>query len=122
MPNHFIKFPPEARPGGICYFMTDNNQEETGKTWMKGKTEYTNCPHCNSKLFPWMPPVDSSWGENLQYVCFDDDCEYYTRGWNHMWENYKAKSSYRFRYDPTTGETGPLPVWSENAHKDRITL
>ncbi|MBT8377834.1 MAG: ogr/Delta-like zinc finger family protein [Ignavibacteria bacterium] len=89
---------------------------------MTNKKEIQDCPHCKSELLPWMPPTATSWGENLQFVCFNDECSYYVRGWKHMWDQYNVKSSYRHRFDPLTGETGPLPVWSESALKDRITL
>lgn len=89
---------------------------------MSNTEEIHKCAHCGAKLLPWMPPAESSWGENLQYVCFNDDCEYFKNGWDHMWNNYSVKTSYRYRFNPVNGETGPLPVWSENALKDRITL
>ena len=89
---------------------------------MANKKEIPECHHCKSEMLPWMPPAESSWGENLQFVCFNDECSYYVRGWKHMWDQYNVKSSYRHRFDPDTGESGPLPVWSESALKDRITL
>ena len=37
-----------------------------------------------------------------------------------MNDRFNVKASYRYRYDPETGETGPLPVWSKDALRSSI--
>jgi hypothetical protein len=37
-----------------------------------------------------------------------------------MRQKFNVNASYRHRLDPTTGETGPLPVWSEDALRSGI--
>lgn len=37
-----------------------------------------------------------------------------------MEDVYGVKVSYRYRIDPTTGQSSPLAVWSKDALKDRI--
>ena len=78
------------------------------------------CPHCGGKLSKWLNPDDSSWGLGYQLVCFNDDCEYFVRGWKHMQENYAVTASYRYRFNPENGESGPLPVWSKKAGRGNI--
>lgn len=80
----------------------------------------TICPHCGSKMLKWEVPPDSTWTNEYHWVCFNDDCEYYQRGWKWMSEKYEQHASYRHYYNPETGKTGPLPVWSATALRSGI--
>ena len=78
------------------------------------------CPHCGKNLRKWKTPPLSTWSSSYHWVCFNDECPYFVRGWDWMMESQKVKASYRYRQDPETGSAGPLPVWSYDAHKGEI--
>ncbi|MBZ4659791.1 MAG: hypothetical protein JG766_1714, partial [Desulfacinum sp.] len=44
----------------------------------------TICPHCGSRMKKWRTPDFSTWSAEFFFVCFNDDCPYFTRGWNQM--------------------------------------
>lgn len=70
------------------------------------------CPHCGKAMKKWASPVESNWGGAIRYVCFEDDCPYYVRGWDWMMQKYGVRSSYRHSLNPENGFAGPLPVCS----------
>ena len=79
-----------------------------------------NCPHCGQKLSKWGTPELTNWESKYHLVCFNDDCSYYVKGWEWMRNKFKVNASYRYKFDPANGESGPLPVWSQEALKDGI--
>jgi hypothetical protein len=82
--------------------------------------EIPKCRHCGVEMKKWRTPQLSTWSGQFQWVCFNDECPYYVRGWDHMLKTQNVKASYRHKLDPETGATGPLPCWSAGAHKDQI--
>ena len=78
------------------------------------------CPHCKMPMKRWATPQQGTWSGDFQFVCFNDDCPYFVSGWKWMESHYNVTASYRWRVDPTTGEAGPLPVWSAQALRGDI--
>ena len=78
------------------------------------------CEHCGSSLKRWRVPDEATWSEEFFFVCFNDECPYYKRGWKWMKERYNQRASYRHAINPTTGASLPIPVWSDSAARDMI--
>ncbi len=85
-----------------------------------GDPALRSCPHCSDKMLKWYTKPEMSWGTPYQYVCFNDECDYYVRHWEHFQTNYNKRASVRHRYNPFEDSSGPVPVWSDDALRPDI--
>jgi hypothetical protein len=80
----------------------------------------TKCKYCGSELKKVMLPYDSDFLVDYLWVCLNDECDYYKRGWKWMEDKYHVRASYRYKYNSFTGNEGPLPVQSPYSWKDMV--
>jgi hypothetical protein len=94
----------------------DENREGQGMA-----DERPRCPHCNSELKKWKVPqtIFTEWPNEYFYVCLNDDCSYFIRGWEAM-ANLGRHGSCRVMYDPLTGTCQPIPVTNKKMLRDQI--
>ena len=79
------------------------------------------CPYCDEKLKKWEVPQTpfTQWPNEFLYVCFNDDCRYFIKGWEVL-EAQGMPGSYRFMFNPETGGCHSAPVLNKNAMTDGI--
>jgi SAM-dependent methyltransferase len=87
---------------------------ETGRT--------LRCPYCGQRLKKWAVPQTpfTEYDVPFLYVCFNDRCPYFVRGWDAMNEQGNRGFSYRMMYHPGKGYVGMLPVPSPRALRESI--
>lgn len=73
------------------------------------------CPHCDQPMDRWAIPDGLPFDEDWHWVCFNDECPYYVKGWKWMEEKFGRPASYRHRQNPQSKDYGPLAVWSDMA-------
>ena len=81
------------------------------------------CPHCGTKLKKWAVPDNpfcQTWDNDFMYICFNDDCPYFVRGWDRMYKETCQSISYRFMYNPEKDCCLPIPVPTPSALRDGI--
>jgi SAM-dependent methyltransferase len=85
-------------------------------------SETRACPHCGSRLSRWAVPQTpfTEWDTEHMYVCFDDGCPYYRRGWGAMHRQGNPGFSHRFMFDPDRRVCTSVPVHSPWALRDGI--
>ena len=79
-----------------------------------------SCPHCRKGLMPFELPDNTGWQTDFHVACFNDDCSYYTDGWEWMREQYNQNASYRYAFNPSTKSSLLIPVWSDQATRENI--
>jgi len=70
------------------------------------------CPHCKTE----MEQMDSrylDWESPYLWVCFNNDCTLFKKGWDHMMDGYGQLVSYRFMIHPQSGQSGVIPAFSQ---------
>lgn len=83
------------------------------------------CPHCQERLHKWNTHETiftdgMGWASPYMYVCFNDECPLFVKGWTTMQERFGKNSSMRFFYNPFDQQEGALPVGSKHALKGDI--
>ncbi len=85
--------------------------------------ETLRCPHCDEKLQKWEVPDNpfcQTWDNDFMYICFNDACPYFVRGWDRMYSETNQGMSYRLMYNPEKDRCMPIPVPTHMALKDGI--
>jgi SAM-dependent methyltransferase len=81
------------------------------------------CPYCGSRLKKWAVPdnpFEVTWDNEFLYICFNDQCSYYVRGWDYIYQSTNRMASYRFMYNPDKDTSAPIPVPSPKALRESI--
>ena len=115
-PNREQRPRPGEESGGAL------SKEELEKK-KRGVKDTLCCPHCDEKLQKWEVPDNpfcQTWDNDFMYICFNDECSYFVRGWEHMRKNFDKTLSYRFMFNPANGACMPMPVPSYRALKEGI--
>ncbi len=101
----------------------ENFTQEELKEREKRVKETMRCPHCGDKLKKWTVPDNpfgQTWDNDFMYICFNDECPYFVRGWDHMYKEGNRGCSYRLMYNPDKDRCLPVPVPSPRSLKDGI--
>lgn len=80
------------------------------------------CPHCGDRMQKWLVPDNPfacTWDNEYMYICFNDECCYYSRGWEFMKQEGNS-GSYRLMYNPEKDTCNPIPVPNGKALKEGI--
>ena len=81
------------------------------------KLDKPRCPHCDVEMTLWEVPPFSfgdglGWGTPYMFVCFNDECPSYKKGWDHLKETMEAPASYRCYVEPGQKNFEYMPVFS----------
>jgi hypothetical protein len=95
--------------------MAFETKEELLEKYMK--MDKPQCPHCETGMTLWeVPPISIGdglgWGTPYLFICFNDDCPSYNKGWEHLQETMEATASYRCIQEPGATHFEYMPVYS----------
>ena len=78
------------------------------------------CPHCSGDLvLCHAPPVHVGdglgWGSEYLFICLNDLCPLFIRGWDYIESQYGHVGSYRYMEMPNSKESYTMMVVSKDA-------
>jgi SAM-dependent methyltransferase len=96
-------------------------QSASGEGVLEQSGDVPACPHCGGVLTKWEVPQTpfTEWPSEYQFVCFNDHCPHFLRGWETM-GGQGNPGSYRFMYDPVIEAAYSIPVLDKNTLRDGI--
>lgn len=80
------------------------------------------CPHCKEKLTccnapPFHVGDGLGWGSEVIFICLNDECPLFVRGWQHIEEQFAHSSSYRYMLVPGEKTGSAMMVAGKDAFK-----
>lgn len=83
------------------------------------------CPHCNAKLFcceaPQIHVGDGlGWGSDVLFICLNDACSLFLKGWDYIDGEYGHHASYRYMELPGSKESNVMMVGNKDAFKGSV--
>jgi SAM-dependent methyltransferase len=112
----------KKRPTVSLSFGESFGKEELDRR-KKSVKETLRCPYCGEKMKKWAVPNNPfayTWDNEFMYICFNDECPYFVRGWDHMYREGNRGTSYRCMYNPENDRCSPIPVPSPRALRESI--
>ena len=78
------------------------------------------CPHCNTRLScceapPFHIGDGLGWGTDVMFICLNDECPPFVKGWQHIEDQYGHTGSYRYMLLPGEKKGEMLMVGSKIA-------
>lgn len=83
------------------------------------------CPHCQQKMAcceaPQIHVGDGlGWGSDVMFICLNDECSLFIRGWEHLDGQYGHRASYRYMELPGSKESNVMMVGTKDAFKGNV--
>lgn len=87
--------------------------------------EVHTCPHCQEKMACCeAPPVHVGdglgWGAEVLFICLNDECSLFLRGWDQIDRQYGHHASYRYMELPGSKESNVMMVGNADAFKGSV--
>ena len=83
------------------------------------------CPHCKQKMSCCEAPAvhvgdGLGWGSDVLFICLNDYCPLFLKGWDHIEGQFGHHASYRYMELPGSKESNVMMVGNKDAFKGSV--